>query len=442
MNAHRLVRARMKRLTALAFCFSALVFSLPAAFAQTDSAAGATPSADAALKTQAAAAVASGQAEARAPHFLEHLVDEVLKLFNVRTSGNSMTHYAIAALLLIIALLGRRIAIHLVFPFFRRLATRTRSNLDDRLFAALEAPIAAFIMLLGVFGALRVLKLTETADQAIGYGSRVAFSLAVFWGVWRAIAAVLEQATENARQRGSTLTTFMPWIKKSLLTILLVFAVLLTIQSLGYDVKAILAGLGIGGLAFALAAQDTLANVFGAIVVAVDQPFKHGEVVKIQGNVGAIEDVGIRSTRIRLGDGSLVIIPNKIVAGETITNLSRFIKRRFELIVPLPYDTKPEHVQELVAEIRAFISSQPEVNGPGVLCFFRGFTPNHLEIWSVYECPSPDFIKAMNASQRINFFVMNALAARGISAPAPVQRIQLEGEALDRMAARETPPTV
>src|SRR5690606_29059611 len=100
------------------------------------------------------------------------------------------------------------------------------------------------------------------------------------------------------------------------------------------------------------AAQDTLANIFGAIVVAVDQPFRLGEVVKIQGNVGAVEDVGLRSTRIRLVDGPLMVIPNKIVAGETITNLSRFVRRRFEQVIGLSYDTPPDQMETLVEEIR------------------------------------------------------------------------------------------
>jgi Small-conductance mechanosensitive channel len=376
--------------------------------------------------TQAAAAVASGHAEPTPPDFIGHLVDGILEVFNVRTSGNTVVHYSIAALLLVLALLARRIVVHVVFPLLAKLVSRTRTTIDDKLFAALEGPVAAFIMLLGMFSALKVLRLSLAADTAISYGSSVAFSLVVFWGLWRALGAVLAHATQIAVERKSPMATFMPWIRKSVMTVFVVLAVLLTIQSLGYDVKAILAGLGIGGLAFALAAQDTLSNVFGAIVVAVDQPFKHGEVVNIQGKVGFIEDIGVRSTRIRLIDGSLLVMPNKIVAGETITNLSRFIKRRFELVLPLPYDTKPEQVQELVDEIGGFIRAQPEVNGAGVLCFFRGFTPNHLEIWSVYECPSPDFVKAMGAVQRINLFVMRALAARGIAAPAPLQRVQLD----------------
>lgn len=397
---------------------------------------------DAGVKTQAAAAIASGQADApRSPDFLEHLVDGILEALDIRTGSNTATHYAVAAALLVVALLARRIVTLMLFPLLKRLAARTRSTLDDKLFPALEAPIATFIMLVGIFGSLRVLKLSVAADQAISYGSRVAFSLVVFWLLWRALQAVLDHGTELAQSRKLGIAAFMPWIKKSLMTVFIVLGVLLTIQGLGYDVKAILAGLGIGGLAFALAAQDTLANVFGAIVVAVDQPFKLGETVRIQGNVGMVEDIGVRSTRIRLIDGSLMVMPNKIVAAETVTNLSRFIRRRFEHVINLTYDTPPEQMDALVEEIRGIIKAQPEVDPNSPLVFFRDLSASSLDIWAVYNMKEGDFIKAMTCKQRINGLIMRAVQARGLSFAFPTQTLHLEGEALRQIAARrETPP--
>ena len=202
----------------------------------------------------------------------------------------------------------------------------------------------------------------------------------------------------------------------------------------------LVAGLGIGSLAFALAAQDSLANIFGAIVVAVDQPFRIGEVVKIGANVGAVEDIGLRSTRIRLVDKSLMTIPNKTVAAETITNLSRFTRRRFEQVISLTYGTKPDEMTAMVEEIRGIITSQPEVDAPGVMVFFRDFSASSLDIWIVYEIPSPDFQRAMRVKQRINLAIMRAVAARGLSFAFPTQTIELSGRIAERLAGNgETP---
>ncbi|MBL9209230.1 MAG: mechanosensitive ion channel family protein [Opitutaceae bacterium] len=380
------------------------------------------------LTTAAGAAVASGAAaEPKAPDFLEHLVDLVLALFDVRSSGNTVTHYVISSVLFIVALLARRIVTLLIFPMLRRLAAKTATTLDDKLFPALESPAAAFVMVVGLFASLKVLKLPPELDTYLPYGSKVAFSLVIFWGLWRALAAVLEHVAELARVRSSAAAGFMPWIKKSVLTVFVVVGALLTIESLGYDVKAILAGLGIGGLAFALAAQDTLANIFGAIVVAVDQPFRIGETVRIGGNVGMVEDIGLRSTRMRLADKSLMVIPNKTVASDSITNLSRFTRRRVEQVIGLTYDTTPAQLEELVVAIRQIICSQPEVDAASVQAYFRDFSASSLDIWLVYELSDPSFQEGMGCRQRVNLEIMRAVEKRGLSFAFPTQTVHVAG---------------
>ncbi|MEY4939706.1 MAG: hypothetical protein RIQ93_1441 [Verrucomicrobiota bacterium] len=389
-------------------------------------------------KTNAAAAAL--RAQTRPPDFLEHLVDGALSLFHVRASGNTLTHYAISLFLLMVALLARRLVTGLVFAGLRKIAAKTETTLDDKLFGALEGPASAFVTVVGIFSALKVLKLSPQADDYISDGSRVAFLLVIFWTLWRTLLALLEHGSEIARTKQLGIAAFMPWIKKTLMTVFVVLGVLLIVQNLGYDVKAILAGLGIGGLAFALAAQDTLANVFGAIVVAVDQPFTIGEVVRIGPNTGTVEDIGLRSTRIRLVDKSLMTIPNKTVAAETITNLSRFTRRRFEQVLGLTYATKPADLEGLLQEIRAIITAQPEVDAAGVLVFFRDFSASSLDIWVVYECLSPDFPKAMAVKQRVNLELMRAVEARGLSFAYPTQTLHLAGDVAERLATLGTPP--
>jgi MscS family membrane protein len=375
--------------------------------------------------TQAAAAVAAGKAAPRTPDFLEHLVDATLEIFDVRSSDNTVTHYVIAALFLVAALLVRRVMTGLVFGWLRKLSARTDSTLDDKLLPALEAPVATFLMLVGIFGALKVLKLSAATDEMIGYGSTVAFSLVTFWALLRAFGGLLDQAQELALKRHMGVAAFMPWIKKSLLTIFVVFGVLMVVQSLGFDVKALLAGLGIGGLAFALAAQDTLANMFGSVVVAIDQPFKIGEVIKIQGNIGAVEDIGLRSTKLRLIDKSLMVIPNKTVAAEAIVNLSRFTGRRVEQVIGLTYDTTAEQMDAIVAEFRRLILAEPEVDPESVICYFRDYSASSLDIWMVFNVTDPDFHKHMQLRQRLSLAFMRAVEARGLSFAFPTQTVHV-----------------
>jgi len=362
-------------------------------------------------------------ATVRAPDLLEYLVDSVLALFNVQTSENTVTHYVIAALFLVGAILLRGVVTNILFHYLKKLAAKTETTLDDKLFPAMEQPTATFIMVTGIFAALKVLKLSPGTDSYMAAGSTVAFSLVIFWALLRAFNAVLDHAHEVALEKQMGVAAFMPWIKKSLVAVFVVLGVLLTVQSLGYNVSTILQGLGIGGLAFALAAQDTIANLFGSVVVAIDQPFKIGETVKIGTNTGLVEDIGLRSTKLRLMDKSLVVIPNKSVAAEAITNLSRFTGRRIEQVLGLTYDTTPAQMEELVKELRRLIESESAVEANSVHVYFRDYSASSLDIWLAYIVKDADFAKHMALRQRLNFAFMRAVDSRGLAFAYPSQTV-------------------
>ena len=387
----------------------------------------------------AVAATSAGRGAGQPPDFLEHVVDSILDLFQIRTSGNTVTHYVISAILLVGALLLRRIVTGVIFLQLRKLAAKTETTLDDKLFPALEGPVAAFVMVTGIFAALAVLKLMPATDRYIGYGSSVAFSLVVFWILLRALNALLEHAQELATARQSGIAAFMPWIRKSLVTAFVVIGALLTVQSLGYDVKALLAGLGIGGLAVALAAQDTIANFFGSIVVAIDQPFRVGEFVQIGAHAGVVEEIGLRSTKLRRADKSLLIIPNKTVASEVVINQARFTRRRVEQVIGLTYDTRPEQMEAVVEDLRRCILAEAEVDAGTVMVFFRDFSASALDIWVAYESRDPDFQQGLRLRQRLNLAFMRVIAARGLEIAFPTQSVRFEGEIAGKLADQGSP---
>lgn len=407
------------------------------AAAAPDGAQAAADAAQANTSAAAAAAVATGKTTVRTPDVLEHLVDSVLDLFNVRSSGNTVTHYVISLLFLVGAVLLRRFVTMIIFNQLKKLAAKTETTLDDKLFPAMEAPVATFVMVGGIFAALKVLKLSETADTAIGYGSTVAFSLVIFWGLLRAFNAILDHAHEIATEKGMAIATFMPWIKKALVAVFVIIGALLIIQSLGYHVTTILQGLGIGGLAFALAAQDTIANLFGSIVVAIDQPFKVGETVKIGAHQGAVEDIGLRSTKIRLVDKSLVILPNKMVSSEAIVNLSRFTQRRVEQVLGLNSATTSEQLEAIVADIRGLLLADAEVDPASAMVYFRDFNTSSLDVWVVYLSREADAKKWHALKQRMNLAIMRAVAARGLTFAFPTQVMHLDGPVAKALVERK-----
>lgn len=383
----------------------------------------------------------TAQPSARIPHaqLIERAADSVLRLLNVSTSGNTWQRYCLALLVLATCYLVRRVVVRISFAFLGKLASRTKSNFDDKLFPALEAPTAMLIMLLGIFGALWTLKLPAGDDTLIDKGATVAFSLCGFWFLLRALSSLLDHLHEVAIAREAGVADFMPWIRKTLITLFVIFSLLMTAESLNFNVTSLLAGLGIGGLAFALAAQDTIANLFGAVVVATDQPFKIGESVRIGANTGAVEDIGLRSTRLRSPDKSIIVIPNKTVAAETVTNLSRFTQRRNEQVIGLTYDTPAEKMEAMVEEIKRIILADNFVDPASVMVYFRDYSASSLDIWLVYATKDGDFQRFMQAKQRVNLAIMRAVQARGLSFAFPTQTLELGETAAKTLAPRSEP---
>ncbi len=391
--------------------------------------------AEAANTQAAAAAVASGAVKTpETPEFIEHAVDVILEQFDVQNSENGVARYIACAAILLITFIVCKVIVSIIFAFLRKLTARTETTVDDKLFKAIEGPITALILVVGSVAAIKALKLTPSADHMLGYVYTIAFSFVVFWLLLRIFNTILDHLHEKAVAKKMGVAAFMPWIKKTLLAIFFIFGVLMIAQSLGADVKAFLAGLGIGGLAVALAAQDTIANIFGSVVVAVDQPFKIGETIQVGSTIGAVEDVGLRSTKIRRVDKALVIIPNKTVAAESITNLARFTQRRVEQVLGVTYDSKAEQMEDLVKEIRRLILAEEEVDPASVIVYFRDFNASSLDIWLVYVVKDPDFHKHMALRMRLNMAFMRAVEARGMSFAFPTQTVHFDGAVAKQMA--------
>lgn len=374
-------------------------------------------------------------AETGATDPLEHFVDWLqLRIFPDGTHGD-LVHWLACGVLLLAAILLRRFITSIIFNWLKRLAAKTETTLDDKLFPALESPVATLVMVGGIFAALTVLKLSPAVDRLIATGAKLSLITVVFWGLLRAGGAVLDHLEELGHARKLAIAHFMPLIKRTLAACVIVFGVLMAVKSLGVDVGAVLAGLGIGGLAFAFAAQDTIANLFGSFVVVMDQPFKVGEVVKIGAQTGTVEDIGLRSTRIRLMDRSLVVMPNKLVAAEPVVNLSKFAARRVEQTLGLTYATSPEKMEGFLRELRELIRGEPGVDPATVLVTFSAFSASSLDVLVVYNTTGPDLLPWLMLRERLNLAIMRLVASHGLSFAFPTQTLQLTGPAVDQLLA-------
>ncbi len=414
---------RLSRLLRLPLLLLSLAVGVHAQSANTD------------LSTQAVAAVGSGAAEPRTPDFVEYLVDLVLGLFGVESAGNTWQHWSIAALITVLFYVLRKVVARAIFAVIKRVTARTKTTLDDELIAAWQKSVSAAIAVIGAIIAIKVLKLTPEAEEAFHYFRTIALSVVTLWFFISTIACVLDHLHLSAKAKGTAVAAFMPWIKKTVIALILIFGVLIAAQSLGADVRAFLAGLGIGGLAFALAAQDTLANVFGSVVVAVDQPFRTGEFVQIGQHMGTVEDIGLRSTKLRTPQRTLIAIPNKTVAAEAINNFGRMPQRRVDQTIGVTYSSKPEQIEGLLEDIRALLKSEPLIHQDFLAVNFVNYGAYSLDIQIIYFAADPDMRKTFALREKINLALMRLVAARGLSFAFPTQTIEFSGAVAERMAA-------
>lgn len=383
----------------------------------------------------AAAAAAPGRAVNReVTDLLERFVNWLHDFFP--GVNETMFHWIACAVLFLAAILLRHIITNIIFHYLKKLASKTETTLDDKLFPAMETPTATLVMIAGIFASITVLQLSEQVDRWFTNGAKISALAVVLWGMIRAGGAILDHLEEVAHGKHMTVATFMPLIKKTLFVFAVIFSVLVIAQSQGLPVQSFLAGLGIGGLAFALAAQDTIANLFGSFVVVMDQPFKVGDVVKIGANEGKVEDIGLRSTKIRTGARTLIVIPNKSVASEAITNFTRMPQRRVDQMLGLTYDSTPEQLEAVIADIRALLRDDADVHKDTIVVNFANYGASSLDVQLVWFATDPDWAKHMVVRERINLKIMRAVAARGLSFAYPTQTVQLAGPIAEKLAQR------
>jgi len=245
---------------------------------------------------------------------------------------------------------------------------------------------------------------------------------------------MIDHFAEGARSRRLQVAAFIPLIKKTLAAFFVIFSVLVTFESLGFEVKTFLTGLGIGGLAFALAAQDTIANMFGSFVVLMDQPFYVGEYIKVAAFEGTVEEIGLRSTRLRTAERTQVVIPNKTVASEVITNVTRMPQRRVDTAIGVTYDTPIDKLQEVLADLRAVLRTDPGVHQAQTVVSFANFQDSSLRIEILYFTTDPDWQQHMAVRERVNLAIMRAVAARGVSFAFPTSVMHLDGPVARQLA--------
>jgi small-conductance mechanosensitive channel len=238
--------------------------------------------------------------------------------------------YGASLIYIFLAFYVSKLSEYLLTRWLKRWVQRTKRRVDDFLLELLQWPIKviAFVVLLHV--GLRIFSWPQWLAELLSKGLKIIVAVSLTYMALRFVDLITGYWKQRAiaTEDLSFAEQLLPIVRNSLKTFAIVVAVLLTLQNLGLNISSLIASLGITGLALALAAQDTLANFFGAIVILVDKPFRIGDVIKLDAHEGTVETIGFRSTRVRTAEGHLITIPNKTV-GNSVVRTLRFARDRW-----------------------------------------------------------------------------------------------------------------
>lgn len=321
----------------------------------------------------------------------------------------------------------RKIFEFLVSNYLKKFTDKTRISWDDQLLESVEKPLGFIFIMLFFYLTYTNLQLSVSVNYYLSAVLEIAVSAGLIWlfynlaDVFSGYLVGITSRTENKLD-----DQLVPLIRKSLRVFVVVIGVIMILQNNGYNVASLIAGLGIGGLAVALAARETLANFFGSVTIFIDKPFRIGDWVKVGGVEGTVEEVGFRSTRVRTFYNSLVSVPNSNVANTDIDNLGLRRYRRLKTMLNLTYSTTPEQMEAFVEGVKAIIKANEHFRQDYYEVHFNAFGAHSLDVLVYAFFDVPDWNTELQQKHNFYLEVLRLAKEVGVEFAFPTQTLHVD----------------
>ncbi|MGV6861993.1 MAG: mechanosensitive ion channel family protein [Putridiphycobacter sp.] len=363
-----------------------------------------------------------------------------MNFWETKYYGNTILDYTIVLAIILGAILAGKILYFISKKVIKKLTAKTKTKLDDIIVDKVEEPVI-FGLILGAawyaFGLLKYAAPTLTAKD-IEEGITVAYShpeqfvnhffnflivINVTWLISRLSDALIEEYVVplTEKSKSDLDDQLLPIFRKGLRLIIWLLGIIVGLNNAGYDVAAIIAGLGIGGLAFALAAQDTIKNFFGGIMIFADKPFQIGERIQIGSIDGTVKEIGIRSTRIETLAGRIVTVPNSMFSDDAVENVDIEPTRKIILNLGLTYDMTAEQMELAMTILKDIAKNNPGVKDEDTAVGFNAFGDFALGIIFIY------FIKKgednLGIQTEVNLEILRKFSEANLEMAFPTQTV-------------------
>lgn len=339
--------------------------------------------------------------------------------------GNTWLQYLQFIGIIIAGILIGKIFYWISKNVIKKITDKTKSRLDDLIVEGVQGPIIFLLFTAGFHIGSQFLVL-GTAETTFANITKILITVGTAWGLMNVIDALIENyLIPAAKKSKSDLDdALVPVIRKGIRITIILVTVLLIIDNFGYDITSLIAGLGLGGLAFALAAKDMLSNLFGGVAIITDKPFKVGDRIRIdEKNDGFIREIGMRSTRMETLDGTLVIVPNSVMANSILENVSNEQARKIKQTISVTYDTSNAQMEKAKKIIAKVIEDNVDTKDNSLISFFN-FGDSALEILVIYWIKNFDNI--LGAKDRVNMEIKKQFEKAKIEFAYPTQVVYMK----------------
>lgn len=332
---------------------------------------------------------------------------------------------AAAIFVFVFFILLRKVFTRHIFKVILKLARQYGSALDADFLTAFAPSLRALFIVLGSYFALMILPLTPAQDILLLRLLRASYIILIGWALYNLAGIFLFAGI--AKKMGVELDrSLLPFLSK-LLKFMIIFLVLSMIaHEWNYEVSGLIAGLGLGGLAVALAARDFLSNIFGGVVIITDKPFSIGDWIATPSVEGTVEDITFRSTKIRGFAHSLITVPNARLTNEPITNWTRMGKRRVNFHLGVILSTPLEKLQKSMQRIRELLENHAGVHKEIIFVRFDRFGESSLDILIYFYTTTTLWREYLAVKEEINFKILDILQQEGVSLALPSRSFYLE----------------
>ena len=337
---------------------------------------------------------------------------------------NTLEDWLISAAIITGAILTAKLVYWLFSILLKQVTARTETSLDDLIIERSQRPVLMLIVVLGIRFALERLEFPERLDLWIHRGFVFVITLNMAWFFISILESLIETyLVPYSKREGNRIDEQMLLVTRRIVHALIwTIGVIAGLNNAGFDVGALIAGLGIGGLALALAAQDTVKNIFGGMVIFIDKPFRIGDQIRIDNIEGTVVYIGVRSTRLRTPNGRLVTIPNLQFSDRPIENISNENGRRVQTLLGLTYDTSAERVELALKLLREIsLNNKNLLEHERSVIFFEKFNAYSLDVNFIYFIRKEQDIPETQSV--INMQVLKVFNQSGLEFAFPTQTV-------------------